>query len=95
MPYPGAGPNMRRREFHVLGSSAAVWPLAARSQSAERMRRVSMLLGLSERDSEAKGRIQAFRRGMRDLGWIEGRNIQIEYRFAGSNIELIGKHVAD
>ena len=59
------------------------------------MRRVSLLLGLSEKDPEAKGRIQAFRRGMRDLGWIEGRNIQIEYRFAGSNLELIGKHVAE
>ena len=56
---------------------------------AERMPRVGVLLGLGEKDPEAKVRIQAFRRGMRDLGWIEGRNVQIEYRFAGSNLGSI------
>ena len=59
------------------------------------MRRVGMLLGLGEKDPEAKGRVKAFRLGMRDLGWIEGRNVQIEYRFAGTNLELINKHVAE
>ena len=59
------------------------------------MRRVSVLLGLAEKDPEAKTRLKAFRLGMRDLGWIEGRNVQVEYRFAGSNLELINKHVAE
>jgi putative ABC transport system substrate-binding protein len=47
------------------------------------MRRVSLLLGWGENDPEIKGRVKAFRLGMRDLGWIEGRNVQIEYRYAG------------
>jgi putative ABC transport system substrate-binding protein len=59
------------------------------------VRRVSVLLGLGEKDPEAIGRIKAFRLGMRDLGWIEGRNVQIEYRFAETNLELIDKHVAE
>ena len=59
------------------------------------MRRVSVLLGLGEKDPEATGRVKAFRLAMRDLGWIEGRNVQIEYRFAETNLELINKHVAE
>jgi putative tryptophan/tyrosine transport system substrate-binding protein len=87
---------MQRREFiTLLGGAAATWPLAARGQQPERMRRVSMLLGLGEKDPEAIGRVKAFRLGMRDLGWIEGRNVQIEYRFAGTNLESINKHVAE
>ena len=87
---------MRRRDFvTLLGGAAAAWPLAARAQQPERMRRVSVLLGLGEKDPEAISRLKAFRQGMRDLGWIEGRNVQIEYRFAGSNLELIDKHVAE
>jgi ABC-type uncharacterized transport system substrate-binding protein len=87
---------VRRRDFikAVVGSAVA-WPLAAQAQQPERMRRVSVLLGLGEKDPEAISRLKAFRQGMRDLGWIEGRNVQIEYRFAGSNLELIDKHVAE
>ena len=89
------GATMRRREFiKVIAASAAAWPLAARAQS-NRMRRVSLLLGLAENDAEASARVKAFRLGMRDLGWIEGRNVQIEYRFAGSNLDLINKHVSE
>jgi putative ABC transport system substrate-binding protein len=87
---------MRRREFiTLLGGAAAAWPFAAHAQQPERMRRVSMLLGLAEKDPEAIGRVKAFRLGMRDLGWIEGRNVQIEYRFAGTNLESINRHVAE
>jgi putative ABC transport system substrate-binding protein len=87
---------MKRREFiTLLGGAAASWPLAAHAQQPERMRRVSMLLGLAEKDPETEGRIKAFRLGMRDLGWIEGRNVQVEYRYAGSNLESIKKHVAE
>jgi len=59
------------------------------------MRTVSMLLSLAEKDPEAINRVKAFRLGMRDLGWIEGRNVQIEYRFAGANPESINKNVAE
>jgi putative tryptophan/tyrosine transport system substrate-binding protein len=72
---------MKRREFITLvGGAATTWPFAARAQHTDRMRRVSMFLGLAEKDPEAINRVRAFRLGMRDLGWIEGRNVQIEYR---------------
>ena len=66
----------------------------ARAQP-NKVRRVGVLLGLSENDPEANARVKAFRLGMRDLEWIEGRNIQIDYRFAGSNLDLISRHVAE
>lgn len=59
------------------------------------MRRVSVLLGLTENDPETKARLKAFRLGMRDVGLIEGRSVQIEYRFAGTNLDSIKKHVAE
>ena len=84
---------MRRREFIVLvGGAAVAWPTAASSQKA---RLVTVLLGLSEQDPEAKARIKEFRLGMRDLEWFEDRNVRIEYRFAGSDMALINKHVDD
>jgi putative ABC transport system substrate-binding protein len=87
---------MRRREFITLvGGAAGTWPLVARARQADRMRRVSMPLGLTEKDPEAINRVKAFRLGMRDLGWVEGRNVQIEYRFAGTNRESINKNVAE
>jgi putative ABC transport system substrate-binding protein len=89
------GADMQRREFITLVGGAATWPLAARAQHTDRVRRVSMLLGLTENDSEAINRVKAFRLGMRDLGWIEGRNLQIEYRFAGTNLESINRNVAE
>jgi putative tryptophan/tyrosine transport system substrate-binding protein len=87
---------MQRREFiRLLGGAAVAWPLAARAQQPTRMRRVSVLLGLNETDPEAKARVKAFRLGMRDLGWVEGRNVQFEIRYAGSKPEAIKKHVAE
>jgi hypothetical protein len=87
---------MRRRDFiKVIVSLAAAWPGVVWPQQPDRIRRVSLLVGLDENDPETKARIKAFRLGMRDLGWIEGGNIQVEYRFAGSNLELINKHVAE
>ena len=87
---------MQRRKFiRFLGGAAAAWPLTARAQQPERMRRVGMLLSFGEKDPEAQRRLKAFRLAMRDLGWFEGRNVQIEYRFAETNLELINKHVAE
>ncbi len=59
------------------------------------MRRVSVLLGIGENDPEAKSRIRAFQLGMRDAGWVEGRNIQIEYRYAGPDRDVIKDHIAE
>ena len=86
---------MRRRDFITLLGGAATWPGAARAQKPVQMRRVSVLVGLDEKDAEAQRRAKAFRLGMRDLGWIEGRNVQIEIRFTESNLESINKHVAE
>ena len=87
---------MRRREFITfVGSAAAAWPLAVHAQQPERMRRVTVLLGLGEKDLEAQKRAKAFRLGLRDLGWIEGRNIQVDYRFTDSSVDLIKKNVAE
>jgi len=88
--------TVRRREFiALLGGAGVLSTGAVRAQSSQQMRRVSMLLAIDEADPEAKNRVKQFRLGMRDLGWIEGRNVQIDYRFAGSNAESIKKHVAE
>ena len=87
---------MRRREFIMLvGGAVAARPLALHAQQPERMRRVSVLLGVPENDPETESRLRAFRLGMRDAGWVEGRNVQIEYRYAGTDRDTIEKHVAE
>jgi len=87
---------MRRREFiKVLGGAAATWPLVAWAQGSQKTPRVSVLIGLAENDPLVKARLKAFRLGMRDLGWIEGRNVDIEYRFTGTETESINRHVAE
>src|SRR4029078_11454961 len=86
---------MRRRDvIKAIATSAAAWPIMARAQPSK-VRRVGVLLGLAENDPEANARVKAFRLGMRDLEWIEGRNIQIDNRFAGSSLALVKKHVSD
>jgi putative tryptophan/tyrosine transport system substrate-binding protein len=74
---------VRRREFiTLLGGSVIVWPLAALAQQPERMRRVGVLMGFAESDSEAQAYIAAFRDGLQKLGWTEGRNTRIDIRWA-------------
>jgi putative ABC transport system substrate-binding protein len=86
---------MRRRNF-IRGIAASIaWARAADAQQPERPRHVSVLLGVPENDPETKSRLRAFRLGMRDAGWVEGRNVQIEYRYAGTDRETIKKHVAE
>src|SRR6476660_8652137 len=85
---------MRRRDFIRLVGSVAAWPLTAHAQPAG-MRRVGVLLGVPENDPETKSRIKAFRLGMRDAGWIEGRNVQIKYWYAGTDRDAINKNVTE
>ena len=66
---------MKRREFIVLLGGAAAWPLSARAQQSERVRRVGVLANLLENDPEAVARLTAFRRSLGELGWVEGRNL--------------------
>jgi hypothetical protein len=82
---------MKRRKFITLvGGAAAAWPLAARAQQVDRKRRIGVLIaGLTENDSEGQLRMAAFRRGLQNLGWIEGRNVHIEERWPGGNNERL------
>jgi putative ABC transport system substrate-binding protein len=69
---------MKRREFiTLLGSAAAAWPLAARAQQGERVRRIGLLMGVAD-DREGQARVTALKQGLQELGWTDGRNIQIE-----------------
>jgi putative ABC transport system substrate-binding protein len=80
---------MRRREFMtLLGAAAATWPLAARAQQPERMRRIGVLNNRSEDTEDGRIRIGALGQGLREVGWTEGTNIKIDYRWiAGGNTE--------
>jgi putative tryptophan/tyrosine transport system substrate-binding protein len=87
---------MRRREFITLiGGAAARWPLSARAQQSERVRRIGMLYSLAEDDSESVGRRAAFEQALKKLGWTNGGNLRIDYRWARNDPELIGKFVAE
>ena len=71
---------MKRREFITLLAVAAALPLTARAQQPERMRLVGLLMGYPEGDPQAQANVKAFREGLQNLGWIEGRNIRLEFR---------------
>src|SRR5260370_10932015 len=73
--------HLRRREFiPLLGGAAASWPIAARAQQGDGMRRIGVLMNLAEHDPESQARLTALREGLQKLGWTEGRNIRIEYQ---------------
>src|SRR5262249_22095831 len=73
---------MKRREFITLLGGAAAWPLAARAQQPDRMKRLGVLIGLAEHDPEAKARLVGFWQAFERLGWFEGRNVLVDYRYA-------------
>jgi putative ABC transport system substrate-binding protein len=77
----------RRQFISVLGRAAAAWPLTARSQQAERIRRVGVLMGGSESDAQGQAGVAAFTKALQALGWTDGRNIRIEYRWAAADID--------
>ena len=87
---------MRRRAFITLiGGAAVAWPLAARAQQGERMRRIGVLLNLGSDDQEGQTRNAAFLQALQELGWTVGRNVRIDYRWGAGNAELYRKHAAD
>jgi putative tryptophan/tyrosine transport system substrate-binding protein len=76
--------RLKRREFISLLGGAAAWPLAARAQQTERVRRIGVLMFSAESDQEGQSSVAAFRVGLRKLGWMEGRNSEIT--FAGRRL---------
>ena len=85
--------DLRRRQFITLLGGAAAWPLAARAQ-AKKVRRIGVLMGLVAGDPEAQSRLVAFENGLRELGWVNGRNLSIEYRWAGDG-NVLRDHAAE
>src|SRR5262249_38724332 len=86
---------MRRREFISLLGGGAAWPLAARAQQGERMRRIGVLLPAASDDAEFQVRIAAFHQGLQQAGWTIGRNVRIETRWATTNPAEIRRHAAE
>jgi putative ABC transport system substrate-binding protein len=87
---------MKRREFiSLLGGAAAAWPLAARAQEPGRVRRVGVLFAFFDFDPESQARIAAFQQELENLGWREGSNIQIEYRWASGDAERFRAFAAE
>ena len=84
---------MKRREFITLIGGTAAWPLAARAQRGERVRRIAFLHAFAENDPEVLARVVAFRQGLEALGWIENRNIRVEHRFAGGDVSRRRAHL--
>jgi putative ABC transport system substrate-binding protein len=82
---------MRRRELiALLGTVTAAWPLAALAQQPTGTRRLGVLLNLSENDVEAQRLLKAFREGLAQLGWIDGRNLRIDYRGMTATMMTLG-----
>jgi putative ABC transport system substrate-binding protein len=87
---------MKRREFiTLLGGAAVAWPLAARAQQGERMRRIGVLMTLAADDPQGQARIAAFLLGLQQLDWTDGRNVRIDTRWAAGNADDIRRYAAE
>ena len=88
--------HMRRREFiTLLGGAALAWPLTARAQQPERVRRIGVLINLAADDPEGHARITAFAQGLQEAGWTTGRNVRIDYRWGGAGADAMAKYAAE
>jgi ABC transporter substrate binding protein len=79
---PSVGKPMERREFIILLGGAAAWPISVRAQQMDRARRIGVLMAFPESDSQGQNYTAAFRDGLRELGWTDGRNVRIDTRWA-------------
>ena len=83
---------MNRREFITLiGGAVAVWPLAARAQRADQMRRIGVLMPFAEDHPVGQARLVAFVQGLQQLGWTDGRNVRIDYRWSAGDADRLRK----
>src|SRR5512138_3821364 len=89
------GVCMRRREFLTLLGAAAGWPVGARAQQSKPAPRVGVLMAVAENDPDSRRRIAAFREGLRALGWVEGQNVAIEYRWAAGEVGRIQQYAEE
>ena len=88
--------DIRRREFIIrLGGAAAAWPLAARAQQPDRMRRIGVLTPFAAGDAEAQARLTAFAQGLEQTGWTVGQNIRIDYRWGDGKPDTMSKYAAE
>jgi putative ABC transport system substrate-binding protein len=86
---------MQRREFITLLGGAAAWPLAARAQQGDRMRRIGVLTGTAADDPEGQAGMAAFQQGLQQLGWTVGRNVRIDYRWSAGDADRRRKYAAE
>jgi putative ABC transport system substrate-binding protein len=86
--------HIGRRELIAALGSAAAWPLVARAQQPERMRRIGVLMGIAD-DAEGQTRVKGLQQGLQELGWIEGRNVRIDYRWTGGDATRVRTYVAE
>jgi putative tryptophan/tyrosine transport system substrate-binding protein len=87
---------VRRREFiTLLGGAAAVWPLAARAQQSEPMRRIGVLMATAADEPESQARLAAFLQGLQQLGWTDGRNVRIDYRWSAGDAARLRRDAAE
>src|SRR5262245_48820784 len=86
---------MRRRQFLLLGGGAAAWPLAARAQQRERMRRIGVLMHLAADDPEGQRRVAAFLQGLQEAGWAIGRNVNIDMRWAAGEADRYPRYAME
>jgi putative ABC transport system substrate-binding protein len=87
---------MQRRGFlAILGSAVAAFPLTARSQQADRMRRIGVLIGLAANDAQGQAALAALLQALAQLGWVDGRNVKIDYRWGGGNADEARKYAAE
>src|SRR4030081_3718878 len=88
--------RLRRREFiTLLGGAAAAWPLAAHAQQPERMRRIGVLMAQAADDPEGRTRVAAFLQTLHELGWIEGRNVRLDYRWGAGVVHPIRRNMSE
>jgi putative ABC transport system substrate-binding protein len=92
---PRLGEPMRRRQFITLVGGAAAWPLAARAQQRERVRRIGELITLAVDDPEAQARHTAFAQGLQQWGWLVGRNVQIDIRWGATDRDRARRYAAE